>query len=100
MNQPRVNRQISDADKTTKVPDTSPFYFKIVKELIWCTLRESNVESSKNTLSFYLKKMLEDHKHLYNSTNSRFGRNNVLKNLVSIHLNILTELWLSELQNE
>ena len=58
------------------------------------------MESSKNTLSFYLKKMLEDHKHLYNSTSSRIGRNNVLKNLVSIHLNILTELWLSDLQNE
>ena len=74
MNQPRVNQQFSDADKTTKVPDNSPFYL----ELIWCTLRESNVESSKNTLSFYLKKVLEDHKHLYNSTSSRIGRNNVL----------------------
>ena len=100
MNQPRVSRQISDADKTTKVPDNSPFYFKMVRELIWCTLRESNVESNKNTSSFYLKKVLEDHKHLYNSTSSRIGRNNVLKNLVSIHLNILTELWFSELQNE
>ena len=59
MNQPRVNRQISDADKTTKVPDNSPFYFKMVKELIWCILRESNVKSSNNTLSFYLKKVLE-----------------------------------------
>ena len=58
------------------------------------------MESSENTLSFYLKKVLENHKHLYNSTSSRIGRNNVLKNLVSIHLNILAELWFSELQNE
>ena len=72
----------------------------MVKELIWCILRESNVESSKSTLSFYLKKVLENHKHLYNSTSSRIGRNNVLKNLVSIHLNILAELWFSKLQNE
>ena len=34
MNQPRVNRQISDVDKTAKVPDNSPFYFKIAEELI------------------------------------------------------------------
>ena len=31
---------------------------------------------------------------------ARIGRNNVLKNLVSIHFNILAELWFSELQNE
>ena len=55
------------------------------------------MESSKNTLSFYLKKELENHKHLYNSTSSRIGRNNVLN---KIHLNILAELWFSELQNE
>ena len=58
------------------------------------------MESSKNTLNFYLKKGLKDHKDLYNSMSARIGRNNVLKSLVSIHFNILAELWFSELQNE
>ena len=31
---------------------------------------------------------------------ARIGRNNVLKNFVSIHFNILAKLWFSELQNE
>ena len=53
------------------------------------------MELSKDTLNFYLKKVLEDHKDLYNSMSVRIGRNNVLKNLVSIHLNILAELWLT-----
>ena len=58
------------------------------------------MESSKNTLSFYLKKVLKDHKDLYNSMSARIGRNNVLKNLISKHFNILAELWFSEIQNE
>ena len=82
----------------TKIPDNLPFYFKIAEELIWCILRESSVESSKNTLNFYLKKGLKDHKDLYNSMSAMC--NNVLKSLVSIHFNILAELWFSELQNE
>ena len=39
---------------------------------------------SKDTLNFYVKKVLEDHKNLYNSMSARIGRNNVLKNLISI----------------
>ena len=31
---------------------------------------------------------------------ARIGRNNVFKNLVSIHFKILAKLWSSELQNE
>ena len=62
--------------------------------------KESNVESSKSTSNFVLKKVLKDHKDLYNSMSARIGRNNVLKNLVSIHFNILVELSFSELQNE
>ena len=55
------------------------------EELIWGILRENNVELSKDTLNFYLKKVLEDHKDLYNSMSVRIGRNNVLPNLVSIY---------------
>ena len=55
----------------TKVADNSPFYFKMAEELIWCILRESNEESSKNTSNFVLKKVLEDHKDLYNSMSAR-----------------------------
>ena len=54
-------------------------------ELSWGILRENNVELSKDTLNFYLKKLLEDHKDLYNSKSARIGRNNALKNLVSIY---------------
>ena len=43
------------------------------------------MELSKDTLNFYLNKVLEDHKDLFNSTSARIGRNNVLKNLVSIY---------------
>ena len=43
------------------------------------------MELSKDTLNSYLKKVLEDHKDLYNSMSARIGRNNVLKNLVSIY---------------
>ena len=57
----------------------------MAEELIWIILRENNVELSQDTLNFYLKKVLEDHKDLYNSMNARIERNNVLKNLVSIY---------------
>ena len=40
---------------------------------------------SEDTLNFYLKKVLEDNKDLYNSMSARIGGNNVLKNLVSIY---------------
>ena len=43
------------------------------------------MELSKDTLNFYLKKVLEDHKDLYNSMSVRIGRNNVLPNLVSTY---------------
>ena len=43
------------------------------------------VELSKDTLNFYLKKVLENHKDLYNSMSARIGRNNVLKNFVSVY---------------
>ena len=57
----------------------------MAEELIWIILRENNVELSQDTLNFHLKKVLEDHKDLYNSMSARIGRNNVLKNLVSIY---------------
>ena len=57
----------------------------MAEELIWIILRENNVELSQDTLNFYLKKVLEDHKDLYNSMNARIERNNVLKNLVLIY---------------
>ena len=62
-----------------------PISGHFVEELIWGILRENNVELSKDTLIFYLKKVLEDHKDLYNSMSVRIGRNNVLPNLVSIY---------------
>ena len=43
------------------------------------------MELSKDTLNFYVKKVLEDYKDLYNSMSVRIGRNNVLPNLVSIY---------------
>ena len=79
INDPKIIRRISDDDKTTKVSDKWPFCFKMAEELIWIIL------ISKDTLNFYLKKVLEDHKDLYNSMSARIGRNNVLKNLVSIY---------------
>ena len=57
----------------------------MAEELIWIILRGNNVELSQDTLKFYLKKMLEDHKDLHNSMSARIGRNNVLKNLVSTY---------------
>ena len=57
----------------------------MAEDLIWIIVRENNVELSQDTLNFYLKKVLEDHKDLYNSMSARIGRNNVLKNLVSIY---------------
>ena len=42
------------------------------------------MQLSKDTLNFYLKKVLEDLKDLYNSMSVRIGKNNVLPNLVSI----------------
>ena len=55
----------------------------MAEESIWGILRENNVELSKDTLNFYLKKLLEDHKDLYNSPMSaRIGRNNALKNSI------------------
>ena len=69
--------------------DKRPFCFKMAEELIWGILRENNVELSKDTLNFYLKKVLEDHKDLYNSMSVRIGRNNVLPNLVSIYQDIV-----------
>ena len=57
------------------------------------------MELSKDTLNFYLKRVLEDHKDLYNSMSARIGRNNVLKNFVSVYQEldrqILAELWLT-----
>ena len=50
-------------------------YFKINN------LRKNNVELSKDTLNYYLKKVLEDHKDLYiNLMSARIGRNDLLKN--------------------
>ena len=46
------------------------------------------MELSKDTLNFYLKKVLEDHKGLHNSMSVRIGRNNVLPNLGSIYQEI------------
>ena len=66
INELKIIRRISDDDKTTRVSDERPFCFKMVNELIWSILRENNVELSKDTLNFYLKKVLEDHKDLYN----------------------------------
>ena len=43
------------------------------------------MELSKDTLNFYLKKVLEDHKDLYNSMSVRIGKNNVLPNFLSIY---------------
>ena len=60
-------------------------FLTVAVSLSWSILRENNVELSKNTLFFYLKKVLEDHKDLYNSMSARIGINNVLKNLVSIY---------------
>ena len=77
-------RRISDDGKTTRVSEKRPFCFKMAEELIWIILRENNVELGQDTLNFYLKKVLEDHKDLYNSMSARIGWNNVLKNLVSI----------------
>ena len=85
INEPKIIRRISDDDKTTRVSDKWPFCFKMAEELIWIILRENNVELSQDTLNFHLKKVLEDHKDLYNSMSARIGRNNVLKNLVSIY---------------
>ena len=85
INEPKIIRRISNDDNTTRVSDKQPFCFKMAEELIWSILRENNVELSKNTLNFYLKKILEDHKDMYNSMSARIGRNNVLKNLVSIY---------------
>ena len=85
INEPKIIRRISDDDKTKRVSDKRPFCFKMPEELIWGILRENNVELSKDTLNFYLKKVLEDHKDLYNSMSVRIGRNNVLPNLVSIY---------------
>ena len=39
------------------------------------------MELSKDTLNFYLKKVLEDHKDLYNS----MRRNNALKNFILVY---------------
>ena len=75
----------TDDDKTTRVSDKRPFCFKMAEELIWGILRENNVELIKDTLNFYLKKVLEDHKDLYNSMSVCIGRNNVLPNLVSVY---------------
>ena len=75
INEPKIIRRISDDDKTTRVSDKRPFCFKMAEELIWGILRENNVELSKDTLNFYLKKVLEDHKDLYNSMSVRIGRN-------------------------
>ena len=77
INDPKIIRRISD--ETTRVSDKWPFCFKMAEELIWIIFK------SKDTLNFYLKKVLEDHKDLYNSMSARIGRNNVLKNLVSIY---------------
>ena len=85
INEPKIIRRISDDDKKTGVSDKRPFCFKMSEELIWGILRENNVELSKDTLNLYLKKVLEDHKDLYNSMSVRIGRNNVLPNLVSIY---------------
>ena len=85
INEPKIIRRISDDDKTTRVSDKRPFCFKMAEELIWDILRENNVELSKDTLNFYLKKVLEDHKDLYNSMSARIGRNNALKNFISVY---------------
>ena len=50
------------------------------------------MELSKDTLSFYLKKVLEDHKDLHNSMSVRTERNNVLPNLILIYLNIFVRI--------
>ena len=83
MNEPKIIRRISDDDKTTKVSDKRPFCFKMAEELIWGILRENNVELSKDTT--YLKKVLEDYKDLYSSMSARIGRNNALKNFISVY---------------
>ena len=85
MNEPRIIRRVSDDDQTTRVSDKRPFCFKMAEELIWSVLRKNNVELSKDTLNLYSKKVLEDYKDLYNSMSARIGRNNVLKNFVSIY---------------
>ena len=85
INEPKIIRRISDDDKTTRVSDKPPFCFKMAEEFIWGILRENNVELSKNTLNFYLKKVPEDHKDLYNSMRVRIGRNNALKNFISVY---------------
>ena len=85
INKPKIIRRISDDDKTTRVSDKRPFCFKMAEELIWGILRENNVELSKDTLNFYLGKMLGDHKDLYNSVSARIGRNNALKNFISVY---------------
>ena len=49
-----------------------PFCFKMSEELIWGILRENNVELSKDTLNFYLKKALEDHKDRFSAITRAF----------------------------
>ena len=88
INEPKIIRRISDDDKTTRVSGMRPFCFKMAEELIWSVLRKNNMELSKDTLNFYLKKVLEDHKNLYNSMSARIGKNNVLKNFVSVYQEI------------
>ena len=83
--EPKIIRRISDDDKTTRVSDKQPFCFKMAEELIWIILRENNVELSQDSLNSYLKKVLEDHKDIYNSMRARIGKNNVLKNLVLLY---------------
>ena len=43
------------------------------------------MELSKDTLNFYLSKVPEDHKVFYNSMSVRIGRNNALKNFISVY---------------
>ena len=43
------------------------------------------MELSKDTLNFYLKKVLEDHKDLYNSMSAHIRRNIALKNFILIY---------------
>ena len=71
----------------------------MAKELIWIILRENNVELSQDTLNFYLKKVLEDHKDLHNpwkpcyllDGNSNYATEDIIMNYRELELNDLKE---------
>ena len=54
-------------------------------DIIWDELQRNNIDIDRDTLSYYIETLLEEHQDLYASVNNHINGDNLLSNLSVIH---------------